>query len=98
MQVITANSLADGRAVFRTATGWSLRIDDAEVLETKEAVAAALSRALGEAAANLVVEPYAIAVTADAGRLVPSRLREKIRVTGPTAGNSTERSAPGEAA
>lgn len=88
MQVLTANSLGNGRVVFRTATGWSTRIDEAEVLTSKEAVAAAMLLAEADAAANKIVEPYAVAVTRDGDHLVPSKLRERIRVTGPTAGNS----------
>jgi hypothetical protein len=88
MEILTANSLGDGRVVFRTATGWSTRIDEAEVLASKEAVAAAVALAEADAAANKVVEPYAVAVALDGGHLVPSKLRERIRATGPTAGNS----------
>jgi hypothetical protein len=88
MEVITANSLADGRVVFQTAFGWSLHLDEAEVLRGKEAVEAALRRAAADASANRVVEPYAIAVTQADGEIVPVRLREKIRAEGPTTGNS----------
>ena len=98
MEIVTANSLADGRVVFRTATGWSLRIDDAELLTTKEATEAALALAADDAAANLVVDVYAIAVSRDGGRLVPVRLRERIRASGPTTGNSTHRPAREKAA
>jgi hypothetical protein len=100
MEIITANSLKDGRVVFQTASGWTLDVDRAEVLETKEAAAAALARAQADAARNIVVEPYAIAVTRNGAGLVPTRLRERIRAEGPTTGNS-KRPAPairGEAA
>jgi hypothetical protein len=89
MEAITANSLGEGRVVFQTATGWVHDINGAELLEGKEAVAAALARAMTEAALNRVVEPYAIVVTRAAGRLVPARLREAIRAAGPTTGNSS---------
>jgi hypothetical protein len=88
LQVITANSLPDGRVVFQTSTGWSREIDIADVLGTKEAVATALERAGRDALANRIVDPYAIDVTRDAGHLTPVRLRERIRLTGPTVGNS----------
>ena len=89
MDVITANSLGDGRVVFQTAAGWIHDIDGAELLEGKEAVAAALARATADAALNRVVDPYAVTVTRSAGRIVPARLREAIRAGGPTTGNST---------
>lgn len=88
MEVITANSLGDGRVVFQTQAGWSHAIDQAEVLESKEAVETALRRANEAAAQNRVVEPYAIEVTRAAAALVPARLRERIRADGPTTGNS----------
>ncbi len=88
MEVITANSLGDGRVVFQTAAGWVHEIDRAEILESKEAVAAGLARATSDAALNRIVDPYAVAVARNAGRIVPTRLREAIRATGPTTGNS----------
>jgi hypothetical protein len=88
MQIVTANSLGEGRVVFQTASGWSLAIDRAEILLTKESAEAALARALTDAAANRVVEPYLIDVRPEAGRLVPVRLRERIRAEGPTTGHS----------
>lgn len=88
MDIITANSLRDGRVVFQTAFGWSLHVDEAELLEGKEQVAAALARANADAADNRVVDPYAIAVSRSGDEIVPVRLREKIRADGPTTGNS----------
>lgn len=88
MEVITANNLANGRVVFQTPFGWSFHIDEAELLVSKEAVEAALARANADAAANRVVEPYAIEVARDGDDIVPARLRERIRVGGPTTGNS----------
>lgn len=88
MEVITANSLGDGRVVFQTANGWTLRIDEAEILGTKAEVEAALKRANRAAAENRVVEPYAIETVRVAVGINPVRLREKIRADGPTTGNS----------
>ena len=88
MQVITANSLGDGRVVFQTVAGWDHDIKAADVLFTKEAVAAALARANADAVANMVVEPYAIEVTRQAADVTPARLRERIRADGPTTGSS----------
>jgi hypothetical protein len=91
MEVITANSLGSGRVVFQTPFGWSFHLDEAEVLLTKESVQAALQRATEDAAANRIVEPYAIEVSRRGDDLVPLRLRERIRAAGPTTGNSTKR-------
>lgn len=88
MQVITANTLGDGRVVFQTVAGWNHDVAAAEILITKEAIAAALLRANGDAAANHVVEPYAIDVARGPRGLAPTKLREKIRAEGPTTGSS----------
>jgi hypothetical protein len=94
MEIITANSLGGGRVVFQTPAGWSRDIAGAELLFSQEAVAAALARAAADAAANLVVDPYAIEVKHGPNGLTPLRLRERIRAEGPTTGNSKARSAP----
>jgi hypothetical protein len=88
MQIITANSLEVGLAVFQTVAGWSADVNKAEVLETKQAADAALERARIDAGRNLVVEPYAIDVTRNGSSIVPTRLRERIRAEGPTTGHS----------
>jgi hypothetical protein len=94
MEVITGNNLASGRVIFQTPFGWSFHLDEAEVLGSKDAVEAALIRANADAAENRVVEPYAIEVTRKGDDLVPARLRERIRVEGPTTGNSRTGAAP----
>jgi hypothetical protein len=88
MEIITANSLADGRVVFQTSGGWSHDIGRAEILESKASVEVALARANFDAAENRVVEPYAIEVKREGATIVPVRLRERIRADGPTTGNS----------
>jgi hypothetical protein len=94
MQVITGNNLATGRVVFQTPFGWSFHIDEAEVLGGKDAAETALIRANADAAENRCVEPYAIEVTREGDDLVPVRLRERIRVEGPTTGNSRKGGPP----
>ena len=88
MDVITANRLSDGRVVFRTGSGWSTDLSEAERLDGKDEVAAALDGASADAAANIVVDVYAIPVLESEGRIVPAKLRERIRASGPTTGNS----------
>ena len=92
MNILTGNSLGEGLVVFQLpGGGWTLDINNAEVLETPEALAHATSRANTDAAANRVVEPYAIEVTRQGARLVPVRLREQIRAEGPTVGHSKDK-------
>jgi hypothetical protein len=92
LNIITGNSLGEGLVVFQIpGGGWSLDIGHAEVLETPEALAAATARANADAAANRVVEPYAVEVTRSGARLVPVRLREQIRADGPTVGHSKDK-------
>ena len=93
MDVITANSLGDGRVVFQTPTGWVHDIAAAEILLSKEGLEAALARANADAAGNRVVEPYAVEVKREGGRLVPVKLRERIRADGPTTGHSKDHNA-----
>jgi hypothetical protein len=90
MEIVTANRLKDGRVVFQAAGGWSADIRQAEMLDGKETVAAALDRAKADAACDIVVDPYAIAVTTAAAGITPTRLRERIRAEGPTTGSSRQ--------
>ena len=90
LNIITGNSLGEGLVVFQSGGGWTLSIAQADVFETKETLDAAVARASADAAANRVVEPYPIEVTRDGGRIVPVKLREKIRAEGPTTGHSKD--------
>lgn len=90
LNIITGNSLGEGLVVFQSASGWSLDIRDADVFETKDALDAAVARANADAAANRVVEPYPIEVTREGVKILPVKLREKIRAEGPTTGHSKD--------
>lgn len=81
---ITANRLADGVVVYRTADGgWTTRIAEAAVATTAPAASELLAAAIAEDA--LVVGPYAAPVGLDPnGHARPGNLRERIRVDGPT--------------
>jgi hypothetical protein len=81
--VITANRLADGVVVYRTADGrWSTRLQDAQV--TAEADVA--TRLLKEANESDIeaVSAYVAPVIVEGGEIKPGNLRERIRVEGPT--------------
>jgi hypothetical protein len=84
-QVITANRLTDGAVVFLgTDRAWGERLDRAAMYDGKEAVATALEQAKQDEENNLVVDVYAIDVSANSGAVVPTKLRELIRARGPT--------------
>jgi hypothetical protein len=84
-QIITANRLIDGDVVFRASDGtWRRGVDDAEVLVDGGASDAAHAAALADVDAAVVVDVAVIDVTVLDGRIVPVRLRERIRAFGPT--------------
>ena len=80
-KVLTANALDSGLVVFRTADGrWSTDIAEAAVAGTKGEADALLALGEADAARNLVVDVYLVAMTeGENGRLVPVLLREAIR-------------------
>lgn len=84
MKVLTANRLSDGVAVWYAAGEWIETLDGAEAAADK----AAEQRLEGAGATafrrNLVVDVNLIDVETVDGRLVPQRLRERIRAAGPT--------------
>jgi hypothetical protein len=84
-QIVTANRLIDGEVVFRAADGaWVRDVNGAGVLADKAAAEAAHAAALADMDAAIVVDVAVIDVTVEAGRIVPVRLRERIRAYGPT--------------
>lgn len=87
MQFVTANRLIDGLVVFRDADGRWVEDFGAVAILTKEAAATALAAAEADVVARLIVGPYAVDVIEVDGRHEPKAQREKIRVTGPTAGS-----------
>lgn len=78
-RIVTANRLRDGRVVFHTGAGWSSDIAKAQALSPAEAEAALQQVSLGTR--NEVIAAYATEVDADG---LPKRVRERIRVTGPS--------------
>jgi uncharacterized protein DUF2849 len=83
--VLTANRLQDGIVVYLAADGrWVEKIEGAAVARSADEVRALQEQGARDSAANLVVEPY-LAEVAEAGdRRVPSRMRERVRVEGPS--------------
>lgn len=87
MQFVTANRLNNGLVVFRDAEGrWVEDFASAAIL-VEAAAAEAVAAAEVDVEARLIVGPYAVDVIEVDGRVEPKAQREKIRVTGPTAGS-----------
>ena len=82
--VITANRLADGAVIYRSAEGrWTTDLGIAAVVTTAPAAGELLSAALADklVAVDAYVAP--VEVTSDR-RVLPGNLREQIRRNGPT--------------
>ncbi len=85
MKVVTANRLLDGEVVWLGAEEtWVGDLSRANVLETKDDLAAAMAAAQRSIADREVVEAYEVDVLLEDGCLTPKRLRERIRAAGPT--------------
>ena len=84
-KVLTANRLTDGIAVWLSASGeWQDTITDAFVARHDEAVAALEETGRTAVTDNKVVDVNVIDVEEVGDVLVPTRLRERIRLHGPT--------------
>lgn len=86
MRAVTANRLTDGHVVYRRTDGiWTPLLTEAERFADDEAAEPALNAALRDVLT--VVGPYLIEMEGEglAGR---KRVRETIRLTGPTTGTS----------
>jgi hypothetical protein len=84
-QLVTANRLRDGVAVFLTRAGqWSERIDEAALALEPEAAAALEARAKDDEKATLVTGSYLIDAERRDGRIRAGHIRERMRAQGPT--------------
>jgi Protein of unknown function (DUF2849) len=80
--VVTANRLADGAVIYRTAEGrWATELSAAAVVTTSEAATALLAGARADLA---IVDSYVAPVELGAAGPRPGNLRERIRAAGPT--------------
>ena len=85
ISVLTANRLDDGIVVFLDFEGaWNESLAEAVVARDPGEARALEDRGAYDAAHNLVVEPYLVEVREEAGRLIPIRTRERVRVSGPS--------------
>ena len=84
-QLVTANLLRDGIAVFLTRAGtWSEKIDEAALALEKQAAAALEARGQADEKATIVTGPYLIDAERVGGRIRASLIRERMRTLGPT--------------
>ncbi|SCA57639.1 conserved hypothetical protein [Candidatus Terasakiella magnetica] len=84
-QVVTANRLDDGLAVFYASDGqWYNDISKAEIVENGDESEKLLERASDDANQLIVVGPYLIDVEQEGTQPVPVRYREMIRTKGPS--------------
>jgi hypothetical protein len=85
LQIVTANRLRDGTAVFLTATGeWTSDIMRAAVARDGESSTRLLAIGTVAAAEARIADPYLTAVTEDGDAIMPTSLRERIRAQGLT--------------
>lgn len=91
MKAITANHLTGGHAVFYSGeNGWSRDIVGAELFSDKEALVAALALAAKDEKSGDIIGAYEIDVNVEDGRPVPVKLRERLRVEGPSVAYGAE--------
>lgn len=84
-QLVTANRLRDGIAVFLTRSGsWSETIDEAVLALEPQAAAALEARAKDDERNTLVTGAYLIDAERLDGRVRAALIRERMRALGPT--------------
>jgi hypothetical protein len=85
MQVVSASRLSDGAVVYLDPQdNWAESLGAAAVLETESEIEAALRKAQAAAAANEIIDPFAVPVAKGADGLHAMSLRNAIRELGPT--------------
>jgi len=85
LQMIIANTLADGFVVFLTDdNGWTNDIAAGALAATDEQAEKLLAIAQKAEQSNLVIDPYLIPVELEGDVRKPTEYREYIRATGPT--------------
>ena len=84
-QLVTANRLRDGIAVFLTRSGqWSEIIDDAVLAQEPQAAAALEARAREDEKKTIVTGSYLVDAERLEGRVRAAHIRERMRALGPT--------------
>ena len=80
-KVVTANHLLQGDVIYQTATGWTRRLAEAEVLTDEADADLRLIDASQQT--DVVVGAYLADVALEDGVPVPTHFREIFRATGP---------------
>jgi hypothetical protein len=97
-QVMTANRLRDGDAVFLTRAGiWSEKIDDAALVQEPQATAALEARAAEDVKTNHITGQYLIDAERIDGKIRATLTRERIRTLGPSVRTDLGKQATGTA-
>jgi uncharacterized protein DUF2849 len=95
--VVTANELTEGYIVYLrdapAGPSWTRRIEEATVTAEPERRDALLAAAAADVARNVVVGPYAVEVKVTPLGLVHTSMKERVRATGPSVGNSLRKPA-----
>ena len=81
-KVVTANDLLKGDVIYQTATGWTRRLSEAEVLTDEADADLRLVEASQQT--DVVVGAYLADVKVEDGTPVPTHFREDFRATGPS--------------
>lgn len=85
MKIVAANRLTDGETVWLGSdNNWVETINGAEIARDKDAEQILLETGQAAAAANQVVDVTLVDVELAEGRILPIRLRERIRAAGPS--------------
>jgi hypothetical protein len=81
-KVVTANHLLEGDVIYQTATGWTRRLSEAELLADEADADLRLIDALQQT--DAVVGAYLADVKLVNNALEPTHFREEFRTTGPS--------------
>jgi hypothetical protein len=85
LNVVSANRLKDGTVVYLAPQGnWVEELDAAAVFASEAGSEGALEKARAAVSANLIVDPFVVAIVEEAGMRRAVSLRDAIRALGPT--------------
>ena len=83
-QMIVANRLTDGRALFLTSEGWATEPSRAAVAEDEAALDRLVAIADADVRANLVVAVEIVAAEIGAAGVRPAHIKYRMQATGPS--------------
>ncbi|WCL55023.1 DUF2849 domain-containing protein [Gimibacter soli] len=83
-QMIVANRLTDGRALFLTAEGWAVEPTHSIVAHDEDEVTALLAVANADVKANLVLAVEVVAADVGEGGVRPGHIKTQMQAKGPS--------------